>query len=114
MEIVLYVIGSILLAILCFAVFLFFIIGLKILVWFQFRTCKHCGNTLRYIGLKEGGSESYYLFHCEFFSVNTVGVHCIEGVGNADHPCYKGDIFPRPAFGVAAAVKAFVVRVGPD
>ena len=65
MEIVLYVIESILLAILCFAIFLFFIVGLKLLVWFQFRTCQHCGNTLRYLGLKEGGSESYYLFHCE-------------------------------------------------
>ena len=65
MEILLYVIESILLAILCFAIFLFFIVGLKLLVWFQFRTCKHCGNTLRYLGLKEDGSESHYLFHCE-------------------------------------------------
>ena len=65
MEIVLYIIGSILLAILCFVVFLFFIIGLKLLVWFQFRTCKHCGKTMLYQGLRENDSESHYLFHCE-------------------------------------------------
>ena len=65
MEIVLYVIGSILLAILCFVVLLFFIIGLKLLVWFHFRTCKHCGNTMLYQGLRENDSESHYLFRCE-------------------------------------------------
>ncbi len=65
MEIVLCIIEGILLTILCFAVFLLFIIGLKLIVWFQFRTCKHCGHTMKYMGLRESEKEHCYFFHCE-------------------------------------------------
>lgn len=45
-------------------IFAFAIIGMQLLVWFQWKPCKHCGHTLEYKGLKEDKEEGHYLFHC--------------------------------------------------
>ena len=62
METMLSIIGYILLAVVGIMLFLFLIVGLKLLVWFNFRPCKHCGHTLKYRGLN--GDNSHYLFYC--------------------------------------------------
>lgn len=40
------------------------ILGIRILNLFNFRKCK-CGHIMAYRGLKEDGSDGYYLFHCK-------------------------------------------------
>lgn len=64
METILSIIGYTLLTVVGIILFLCLMVGLKLLVWFNFRLCKHCGHTLKYKGLKEDNENGHYLFHC--------------------------------------------------
>ena len=64
METILSIIGYTLLAIVGIILFLCLTVGLKLLVLFRFRPCKHCGHILKYRGLKEDSDNGHYLFYC--------------------------------------------------
>lgn len=65
MMTVLNILGYILTAIVVVVVLVLIVIGLKFIVWFNYRPCKHCGHNMVYRGLKEDDNNGHYLFHCE-------------------------------------------------
>ena len=40
------------------------ILGTHYLFWFKFRSCKYCGHTMEYKGLRGEEGSGHYLFHC--------------------------------------------------
>ena len=44
--------------------FMFAIYILHHFVWFYWRTCKYCGHTMDFKGLKEDSDNSHYSFQC--------------------------------------------------
>ena len=42
----------------------FLIITSQYLLFFKWRSCKHCHHNMEYKGLKEDNNNGHYLFHC--------------------------------------------------
>ena len=76
-------IGYILLFIVALSILVCIIVGLKVIVWFGFRPCKHCGNTLNYMGSTKKGDYLFYCPHCGTLEQ----VSCEEFVRDCDKDC---------------------------
>ena len=65
MYMILTIIWGVLIAVFILVVLFFISLGFKLLVWFNFRECKHCKHIMRYKGFRDDENGGYYIFHCK-------------------------------------------------
>ena len=81
MATVLNFIGYALLFIIAVVVLVAMFVGFKLIIWFNFRSCKKCGHTMEYCGLKD----KEYMFYCKHCDC-TENVPC-EEFGDSMNDC---------------------------